>query len=264
MLALPALLCAGYGLNVADAGAASIAKHSPKENQDAYFLSPPSFYGVFDGVSQGSASREYAQMLARESNAFFSGGGGGGANWKHQARIALLLGTQKASSLSGMSTALLLRLDLDQQQLCTYGLGDCCAVVLRENSGSLQVADVTGVNYHDNGAPFQLAGGDWISDSVDDGDAETFNVAAGDVVVSFSDGVTGNLALNDVAKIVSGCAGQSAEATAQEIAEQARAAGLVPDDITVVVVRLSEGEASAAASTKSAQLPPGRGGYGSG
>jgi len=97
---------------------------------------------------------------------------------------------------------------------------------------------------------------------VDDGDAETFNVAAGDVVLGFSDGVTGNLALNDIAKIVAGCAGQPADAVAQAVADEARAAGRIADDITVVVVRLGSGEpageaaAAAASAPRSAPLPP--------
>ena len=141
--------------------------------------------------------------------------------------------------LSGMSTALLLQLDLEQQQLCIYSIGDCSALVLRENArGGLDVAGVSRVKYHDNGAPYQLAGRNWTSDSVDDGRAEMFAVAAGDVIFGFSDGATGNIEFGDVAKVVTRCAGHSADAIAQAVVDQAHAAGRVADDITVVVVRL--------------------------
>jgi len=43
---------------------------------------------------------------------------------------------------------------------------------------------------------------------------ESFDVGAGDYVLCFSDGVSGNLALNEIARLVSACEGQSAEVAA--------------------------------------------------
>jgi len=242
LLLLP-LFSGATGLSIVDCGACSLAKLTPKDNKDAYFMAPPNHFGVFDGVSQGPESRVFAQTLASEADAYLSSGAGG--VWDTQAPAALLRGTTKAASVSGMSTALLLKMDLEAQTVCTYNLGDCCCLVVR---GGSEVGDITAVTYHDNGAPFQLAGGDWISDDVEDGTAETFNVRSGDVVLCFSDGVTGNLALNDIAKVVGGCAGQPAETIAQTVAERARDAELIADDITVLAVRLGgeDGETAVA------------------
>ena len=43
---------------------------------------------------------------------------------------------------------------------------------------------------------------------------ESFDVGAGDYILCFSDGVSGNLALNEIARLVSACEGQSAEVAA--------------------------------------------------
>jgi len=252
-------------LKVADFGAASVGKISPQDNKDAFFSVAPHFYGVFDGVSQGQESRAYAQTLAKESIAALSESSMED-NWTDLARRALLQGTQAADSYSGMSTALLLQIDLARAQACTYSLGDCCCLVLREEQGQLVVGDCSCVQYHDNGAPYQFGGSEWISDSVDDGEFETFAISAGDVLLCFSDGVSGNLALNDIAQIVNSCAAQSAETVAQTVVNEARERQLVVDDITVVAVRLGESAGPAVAvgasstgvvsAPDSAQTPP--------
>jgi len=238
-------------LKVLDFGSATVGKISPQDNKDASFSLAPSFYGVFDGVSQGPQSRAYAQTLAQESLAVLSAAGSDVA-WADQARSALLQGTQAADGYSGMSTALLLRIDLEQAKACTYSLGDCCCLVLRKEEGGLVVGDCSCVQYHDNGAPYQFGGAEWISDTIDDGEFESFDVGAGDVVLCFSDGVSGNLALNDIAKIVNECATQSAEVVAQTVVNEAQERKLVIDDITVVAVQLGDGDASTAASSDAA------------
>ena len=171
------------------------------------------FYGVFDGVSQCPESRVYAQTLAKETSAALKRGGDGGS-WSEQAQGALQQAAQAADRYSGSSTAIMLRLDLDQAQpqVCTYALGDSSVLVLRKQpDGSFAVGDTSGVMYHDNGAPYQLGGKEWKSDVVADGLVESFDVGPGDYVLCFSDGVSGNLALNEISRLVSACDGQSAE-----------------------------------------------------
>lgn len=230
-------------LNVVDAGVASAAKLRPNDNKDAFFTSAPSFFGVFDGVSQCPESREYARLLAIESRAALRSSDPT-SSWDDQVRGALQQATQKADRLSGSSTALLVRMDLDQPQpqACTYAMGDTTCVLLRQQKGSTVVGDCSAVTYHDNGAPFQFGGAEWKSDGVGDGVIERFDVGVGDVLVCCSDGVTGNLALNDIAQIVDSCAAQSAEALAQVIVFEAQKRNIIADDITAVAIRLGEGE----------------------
>ena len=103
MLSMLGLAC---GLNVVDVGTATRAKLTPLDNKDAVFLRPPNFYGVFDGVSQGPASRAYARTLARESDVFFGTADSvGESSWDDQARSALLQGAEKASAERHVNSA---------------------------------------------------------------------------------------------------------------------------------------------------------------
>ena len=154
----------------------------------------------------------YAQTLAKETSATLKRVGAEGS-WTDQVQSALQQAAQKADRFSGSSTAIILRMDLDQPQpqVCTYALGDSSALVLRrQGDGAFTVGDSSGVQVHDNGAPFQLGGEGWQSDGVDDGLVETFDVGEGDYVLCFSDGVSGNLALNDIARLVGACDGRPA------------------------------------------------------
>ena len=215
-LALLLTASSALKLSAVDAGVASVAKLRPSDNKDAFFTAAPRFYGVFDGVSQCPESRVYAQTLAKETSAALKRGDASGS-WSEQAQSALQQAAQAADRYSGSSTAIMMRLDLDQPQpqVCTYALGDSSALVLRKQpDGSFAVGDTSGVMYHDNGAPYQLGGKEWKSDVVGDGLVEAFDVGAGDYILCFSDGVSGNLALNEIARLVSACDGQSAEVCA--------------------------------------------------
>ena len=70
---------------------------------------------------------------------------------------------------------------------------------------------------------------------------ESFDVGAGDYILCFSDGVSGNLALNEIARLVSACEGQSAEVVARTIVAAAQNAKIIADDVTAVAVRVGEG-----------------------
>ena len=144
-------------LSAVDAGVASVAKLRPSDNKDAFFTAAPRFYGVFDGVSQCPESRIYAQTLAKETSAALKRSGDAGGSWSDQAQAALLQAAQAADRYSGSSTAIMMRLDLDQPQpqVCTFALGDSSALVLKyQPDGSYAVGDTSGVMYHDNGAPY--------------------------------------------------------------------------------------------------------------
>ena len=96
-------------------------------------------------------------------------------------------------------------LDTDEPQVCGFNVGDCTCMVLRpEGDGKLAVDEDSGLTtprFHENGAPFQLAGRDWQSDSVSDGDSFAFGVGAGSVVLCCTDGLTCNLSPADAAAI---------------------------------------------------------------
>jgi len=242
-LALLLTASSALKLSAVDAGVASVAKLRPSDNKDAFFTAAPRFYGVFDGVSQCPESRVYAQTLAKETSAALKRGDASGS-WSEQAQSALQQAAQAADRYSGSSTAIMMRLDLDQPQpqVCTYALGDSSALVLRKQpDGSFAVGDTSGVMYHDNGAPYQLGGKEWKSDVVGDGLVEAFDVGAGDYILCFSDGVSGNLALNEIARLVSACDGQSAEVVARTVVAAAQSAKIIADDVTAVAVRVGEG-----------------------
>jgi hypothetical protein len=225
-LLLLVLVTSARGLNVVDVGASTASKLLPFENKDSYFSSPPSFYGVFDGVSQCPESRAYSQTLAKTCSAVLSSQSTT-TDWNIQAQSALREATSAAGGYSGSSTAILMRVDLDgdEPRLSTFCLGDCQILVLRsseDNPGSLVVADYSSVKFHENGAPYQLGGKGWQSDVIEDGEFEDFALFAGDTVLCFSDGFANNFDLDEVAVAVADCATLSAGDMAAKLVAEAR------------------------------------------
>lgn len=246
---LAAVASSAVALRVTDAGAFSVprAGRLPIENKDAFFVAPPTFFGIFDGVSACPQSRAYAQALAKTSLAALQRSGSNAGDFTSQASAALSRAASEADNYSGASTAMILRMDLDtdEPQVCGFNVGDCTCMVLRpEGDGKLAVDEDSGLTtprFHENGAPFQLAGRDWQSDSVSDGDSFAFGVGAGSVVLCCTDGLTCNLSPADVATIVSSSAAQPAKAVAEKLANEAKRRGVVEDDVTVIVWRLGDG-----------------------
>lgn len=246
------------GLNVVDVGSASVAKKSFYDNNDAFFVSPPNFYGVFDGVSACPESREFARMLADTTQDALSRVDSSlrpgedrvarALSFRRQAQSALQKACQRASFLSGASTALIVQLQLEGEPLAfAYNVGDCTSLVLRASatgSGRMLVVSSTKPRYHKNGAPYQVAGKGFQSDRPEDGESFAFGVRAGDTVLCFTDGVSGNLKPDEIARIASRDeAKASAAALAKTLVEAARDKCLVDDDTTAVVLRLGEGDA---------------------
>ena len=247
-------------LTVVDCGAASISKRLPFENQDAYFCTPPRFYGIFDGVSQCPQSRAYARTLAQYTSTWLSREATDGGSFRDQAEQALEYASEKAQRTDGASTALLLRIDLEQEkpQASVYTLGDCTCMLLRTNregTRAVTVIDscVEACKFHDNGAPFQLAGGNFISDQVSDGEDQVFGVAEGDVLCLFTDGITNNLKPQELASLVGPLSSQSCTSMAETIANEARQREIRLDDASVVALRIgSDGDGTPLAATTSA------------
>jgi serine/threonine protein phosphatase PrpC len=151
-----------------------------------------------------------------------------------------------AQDYKGCSTACILRLDLraEQPRVNVYNLGDCACMVLRaseEARGSLAVAEMSEARMHSSGAPYQLGGLGWKTDLIEDGLTFDFDVESGDVVLAYSDGVSGNLPPDEIALLVGQCASKGAAAIAQTLVEAARKRRVVDDDVTVVALRLGEG-----------------------
>ena len=241
-MALALNVGAALALNVVDVGAHSIAKNLPFENKDSYLLAPPRFFGVFDGVSQCPQSRAFSQTLAKTLSVALPASNDD--DFGSQAQSALSKAVAAASDYSGASTALVVRLSLDQDEpkVQTCCLGDCQCMILREVEGALAIADISDVKFHGNGAPYQLAGRGWTSDSPADAVCEEFAVCAGDTLLCFSDGFANNWQSPDeVPRAVSACKGMSAEAMAKQLVEQASRAKIVVDDVTVVAMRLGDG-----------------------
>ena len=228
-------------LNVIDVGAFSAAKLLPIENKDAFFASPPHFYGVFDGVSQCPQSRSFAQTLAKTACAKLGSSVRG--ELMDQVQPALWQALGDAQQYKGCSTACVMRVDLQREQpvLGCFNLGDCVCMVLRPGESALAVAETTDIKMHANGAPYQLGGLGWKTDKIEDGLTFSFDVNAGDVVLCFSDGVANNLTPDEIAQISSACARQPASELAKTLVESARQKKLVDDDATVVALRLGEG-----------------------
>ena len=239
------LILGSVALSVVDAGAASLSRLLPFENKDAFFSAPPNFYGVFDGVSQCPQSRPFAQTLAKAACARLLATGVRGS-WSEQAMLALEQASATAYEFSGAATACMLRVDLDQEepQLCCFNLGDSMCMVLRpseEQPGSFVIASTSEAKFHSNGAPYQLGGRQWQSDMPQAGDSFTFGIAAGDVVLCFTDGLNNNLAPPDIVQIASQCRTQPVQVMAKTLADAARQRRQVDDDVTVVALRLGEG-----------------------
>ena len=230
-------------LNVVDCGAFSAARLLPVENKDAYFASPPSFYGVFDGVSQCKQSRSFAQTLAKTSCNKLGRSVCG--ELMEQVRPALWSALGDAQKYSGCSTACIARLKLQQEQpqLECFNLGDCVCMLLRagEDSPSLAVVETTDAKMHSSGAPYQLGGLAWKTDKIEDGLTSSYDVASGDVVLLASDGLTNNLDEAEIAQIANACARQPAAELAKTLVEAARKKKKVDDDATCVALRLGEG-----------------------
>lgn len=230
-------------VKVVDAGVASMSKHFPFENEDAYFLQPPHFYGVFDGVSAGKQSRAYAQTLAKVSCEMLSPEFPG--TWNEHVFRALTVATLRARDLSGCSTAMLINMDLEeaQPQARVYCLGDCQALVLRQegDSGRFAIAAKTTAKYHlDNGAPYQFGGKDFKSDKIEDGETFAFEVLAGDIVLAFTDGVANNYAPCEIEELVSRQSTSSAEQLAAVLVSGARDRRKPDDDCTALAVKLGD------------------------
>ena len=174
-------LTGAASLRIVDSGVFTISRLLPFENKDAYFVAAPQF-GVFDGVSACPQSRAYAQALAKSTSALLSRRNTE-AGFAVEAQSALTQAAADASSFSGAATALLVRADLeaDEPQVCCYTLGDCGCLVLRPDqaaSGSFVVTNSTEPKFHANGAPYQLAGRNFVTDNVADGESFTFPVSS--------------------------------------------------------------------------------------
>jgi len=238
------LLILTPGLTVVDVGTFSAAKRLPFENQDAFFSAPPSLCGVFDGVSQCPQSRAFAQALAKSSCDSLRGREGEG-EFAEQVQLALGKATEAAQGFKGATTACVVRFELDQEQprLSGYAIGDSECMVLRsKDGGAMSVAEVSPVKFHENGAPYQLAGKGFITDSSEDGVDFAFDLFAGDIVLCYSDGICDNLEPEEIAEIVGASGREPAQAMAREIVRAARAAGWVDDDCTVVAMRMGTGQ----------------------
>ena len=120
------LLSGATALNVVDVGYASKSRLLPIENKDSFFSAPPNFYGVFDGVSQCPQSRAYSQTLAKVACAKLCEKGAVGS-WSEQVTVAMREACVAAQDFSGASTALIMRMDLNQEQpqASWFNLGDC-------------------------------------------------------------------------------------------------------------------------------------------
>jgi len=235
------------GLNVVDAGAFSVAKLLPIENKDSFFSAPPRYYGVFDGVSQCPQSRPYSRAVAKVSMEALLSSGTDNGDWTMRAQSALGKAASAAQTYSGASTAILLDLDLDREEprLCWYAVGDCQCMVVRaseEQPGAQTVAYYSDVQFHTNGAPYQLAGEGYVSDAISDGQSGEFALAAGDTVLCFSDGFANNFDLDGVARGVGACSSMTAEELATKLTTEAQKRGIVEDDVTVVALRIGEGK----------------------
>jgi len=232
-------------LNVIDAGAFSVAKNLPFENKDAYFTSPPLYYGVFDGVSACPESRIYAQTLAKTSCEQLTKNAQ--AKWPEQSFKALTKAKEAAKKYKGSSTAMLMKVELEGMfpQACIYSLGDCRTLLLRQNrwkGGRYAVAETTIDKIHpENGAPYQFGGAKFDTDEVTDGEDFTFKLAAGDILLSFTDGVADNMQPAEIEELVCRNYMESAEELAKTLVEAARERRAVDDDCTVVAVKLGDG-----------------------
>ena len=234
-------------LSIAGVGSATASKNLPFENKDAFFTSPPRYYGVFDGVSQCDDSRAYAQTLAKTSMNELASIDQSIAKitFEEAAQGALTKAAKEAFKYSGCSTACLLKLDLESASptASIYNLGDCGVMVVRkdEESNALTVAECTEALFHDNGAPYQLGGRQWQTDDPSDGEAFTFDLQAGDTLLAFTDGLGNNVQQPEIAQIVTQMSSAGCEELAKALVDRARQIRKVDDDVSVVAVRVGAG-----------------------
>ena len=245
MLVLLALF-GGAGALQVSVGAVSVSKSLSQMNQDAYFVSLPHFAGVFDGVSSCKESRAYAQALARGAQSYLKNEVVE-TEWSAQAQVALQRAADSANGFNGAATACLLRLDLEQAQACCYTIGDSGCVVLRpgDTPGSFAVAGQSAIKLHKSGAPYQLAGGRFISDDVSSGESAVFDIDVGYTVFIFSDGIGDSLDALDFAQIMSASDDKSLEHIANSIVREAQERATKIDDTTVVAVEIMADQAAA-------------------
>merc|ERR1711871_1518441 len=74
-----------------------------------------------------------------------------------------------------------------------------------------------------------------------DGDDFDFKVYAGDILLSFTDGVSGNMRPSEIEELVCRNYMESAEELATTLVEAARQRLLIDDDCTAVAVKLGDG-----------------------
>jgi len=246
-LVVLSLACGARALKVVDAGVATVSKALPFENKDAFFVAPPTYYGVFDGVSAGPQSRLYASTLAKTACDTLNANAQ--KKWPEQTQLALSKATEAAKKYNGCSTAMLLKLDVDGMQPTAriYSLGDCQTLVLRKNifkGGRYAVAAATTAKLHpENGAPYQFGGGKkFQSDEIADGEDFNFKVSAGDILLAFTDGVGDNMKPEEIEELVCRNFEESAEELASTLVAAARERRAVDDDCTAVAVKLGDGD----------------------
>ena len=224
-------------------GSCSLARAWPWENQDACFTAERHF-GVFDGVSAASNSRKYAQQLAAVTKQALTQAdreGYGDYAWPGQAQAVLREAVAAASRVDGAATACLLRLDSDRRSAAVYNLGDSGFLLLSPTGDdSFRVSATSAPRTHSDGSPFQLAGASLISDSPSSGTAATHALLPGQVAILHTDGLLDNIDVRDVASIVTSTHRAGSAALATALAQAARRAGRVSDDITVVAISIAD------------------------
>ena len=233
-------------------GVCSIAKAWPWANQDASFSTNRCF-GVFDGVSAAPQSREYAQLLASSTRAQLMQAqrdGFGEEPWPGQAQAVLRRAAAAAKGLNGAATSCMIRLDGDKGRLAVYNLGDSGFLLFSPSADGFRVCARSSPRTHSDGTPYQLAGGaSLLTDSPNSGVGATHTMAPGMVALLHTDGLLDNLDVDEIVEIVSRRRNAGAAALARALAEQARAAKRVADDITVLAITIEEAAPSSVRSS---------------
>lgn len=167
---------------------------------------------------------------------------------------ALQAAARGANSLDGASTAALACVDLERRQLSTYVLGDSGWLLFAPSASGRRLCARSSRQLHRVGAPYQLVGGRRAerSDPPSSGLASTQPVLPGSVLLLHTDGLLGNLALDEIAELVERNAARGPRALARRLASAARARRRLPDDVTVVAVLLDERGSTVDASTVAA------------
>lgn len=222
-------------------GSSSLAKPGrlPWANEDASFTARP-FAAVFDGVSAAPRSRAFAATLATATRDVLVAEGPDGS-WSAQAQYALRRAASAAASINGAATACLVRFDLARGQVDCFNLGDSGFLLLGPTTSTatgLRVLGRSVARVHRDGAPFQLAGGAGVSDSVTSGLVSTHQLAAGQIALCFTDGLSRNLPTDEIARLVERSARLPPARMASLLAREAMARDRARDDVTVIVARL--------------------------